>query len=174
MIAGLGGSEHYLRTTVDGGYYYPLAEEVVAGVSGKVGYIFGIDDQVRINDRYFLGGDNLRGFETRGAGPRDSLTGDALGGNTFAEGTVEVTFPFWGVPKEFGLSGAVFSDIGLLTGAEDSGSQLLDESSLRASAGVGVAWRSPAGPFTVDLAWPLLKEDFDKTEVFRFSFGTRF
>ncbi len=172
-LAGLGGSEHYLRTTLEGGYYYSITEEIIAGLTGQLGYIFGLGDEVRINDRYFLGGDNLRGFESRGVGPRDSGTDDALGGNKFLSGTVEVNFPV-GLPKELGVSGAVFSDFGTLTDVDASGSQLLDEASLRASAGVGFAWRSPAGPFRIDFAWPLVKEDFDKTEVFRFNFGTRF
>jgi outer membrane protein insertion porin family len=172
-LAGIGGTEHYLRTTLDGGYYYSFTEQIVAGLTGQLGYIFGIGDEVRINDRYFLGGDNLRGFETRGAGPRDSATDDALGGNRVLSGTAEVNFPV-GLPKELGVNGAVFSDFGTLTDVDASGSQLLDEASLRASFGVGLAWRSPAGPFRVDFAWPLVKEEFDKTEVFRFNFGTRF
>lgn len=172
-LAGLGGTEHYLRSSIDGGYYYSFTDDVIAGLTGLVGYIFGIGDQVRINDRYFLGGDNLRGFESRGVGPRDSVTDDALGGKRLLAATAELSFPV-GLPKEFGLSGALFSDVGTLTGAEDGGSQLLDEASLRASVGFGLAWRSPAGPFRVDFATPILKEDFDKTEVFRFNFGTRF
>ncbi len=172
-LAGIGGTEHYLRSTLEGGYYYAITEQIVAGLTGQLGYIFGISDEIRINDRYFLGGDNLRGFESRGAGPRYSSTDDALGGNRFLAGTVEVSFPV-GLPKELGVSGAVFSDFGTLTDVDASGSQLLDEAALRASVGVGLAWRSPAGPFRVDFAWPLQKEDFDKTEVFRFNFGTRF
>jgi outer membrane protein insertion porin family len=30
------------------------------------------------------------------------------------------------------------------------------------------------GPVRIDIAQPYIKEDFDKKEVFRFSFGTRF
>jgi outer membrane protein insertion porin family len=45
---------------------------------------------------------------------------------------------------------------------------------LRASAGLGISWRSPFGPIRVDYAVPYLEEDFDKDESFRFNFGTRF
>jgi outer membrane protein insertion porin family len=51
---------------------------------------------------------------------------------------------------------------------------LADVSSLRASAGVGLSWRSPLGPIRLDVAQPVLKESFDKKELFRVSFGTRF
>ena len=36
---------------------------------------------VKINNRFLLGGHSLRGFEPGGVGPRDLLTKDALGGN---------------------------------------------------------------------------------------------
>ena len=49
-----------------------------------------------------------------------------------------------------------------------------DEDSFRASAGFGISWRSPMGPVRVDMAFPIIKEDFDEEENFRFSFGTRF
>lgn len=45
---------------------------------------------------------------------------------------------------------------------------------IRASAGVGVSWKSPVGPIRLDIAYPLKKEPFDKTQLFRVSFGTRF
>jgi outer membrane protein insertion porin family len=45
---------------------------------------------------------------------------------------------------------------------------------IRASAGVGVSWKSPVGPIRLDIAYPLKKESFDRTQFFRVSFGTRF
>lgn len=30
------------------------------------------------------------------------------------------------------------------------------------------------GPINIDLSQPVLKEDFDETELFRLNFGTRF
>ena len=45
---------------------------------------------------------------------------------------------------------------------------------MRVSTGVGIQWISPFGPIRVDYAIPIQKESWDKTENFRFSFGTRF
>jgi outer membrane protein insertion porin family len=42
------------------------------------------------------------------------------------------------------------------------------------SFGGGISWRSPLGPVRVDLAKPVIKEDYDEEELFRFSFGTSF
>jgi len=72
-VAGLGGQVYFLRNSVNAGYYYPFAPKWVASVKGEAGYIFGLgNDKVRIEDRYFVGGDNLRGFATGGIGPRDT------------------------------------------------------------------------------------------------------
>ena len=40
--------------------------------------------------------------------------------------------------------------------------------------GLGLTYVSPFGPIEIDLAVPLIDESFDKSELFRFSFGTRF
>jgi outer membrane protein insertion porin family len=74
-----------------------------------------------------------------------------------------------------GIKGHGFTDIGSLWGLDDNaGVNVVDESSLRAAAGVGVSWKSPLGPVRVDLSKPYLSESYDKDEVFRFNFGTRF
>lgn len=44
----------------------------------------------------------------------------------------------------------------------------------RMSAGVSVNWNSPFGPFRVDLAIPILRQDSDETRVFSFNVGTQF
>jgi outer membrane protein insertion porin family len=51
---------------------------------------------------------------------------------------------------------------------------VLDSQLMRMSGGIGIQWISPFGPIRVDYAIPIQKEYWDKTENFRFSFGTRF
>ncbi|MGH6893842.1 MAG: outer membrane protein assembly factor BamA, partial [Dongiaceae bacterium] len=173
-FAGLGGTVTYLRNTLGGGYFYSFKKEVTLGVTGEVGYIRGLGDEVRVTDAFFLGGQNLRGFATGGVGPRDSDTDDALGGKFRFEGTVQAAFPL-GLPEEYQIRGRVFSDFGTLTGTDfEDDIDLNDSSSLRASVGVGLTWVSPFGPLAVDLAYPVLKESFDEKELFRFSVGTTF
>jgi outer membrane protein insertion porin family len=172
-VAGLGGDARFLRTTVSGGYYFPITESIIASARGEVGYIFGIADEVRISDRYFLGGDSLRGFASRGVGPRDVATDDALGGNFLYSGTAEVSFPL-GLPEELQIRGRVFSDFGAVTGLDEDGPTIEDTASPRLSVGTGLTWRSPLGPIALDFAIPILIEDYDEEERFRFSFGTRF
>lgn len=172
-FAGVGGSERYLRHTGGGNYYYPVFDQVVFNAGVNAGHVFGIGQDIRLTQRFFLGGDNLRGFETRGVGPREPLVGQSLGGNVFYSGTVGLTFPV-GIPKEFGVTGRAFTDFGALWDPDIDPSRINDSASPRASVGFGVSWRSPFGPIGFDLAYPLLKEDFDKTEIFRLNFGTRY
>lgn len=175
-FAGLGGDADYVSAKLGSSYFYPVYEDkVVLNVLGEVGAIGATSDgDVEINERFFLGGANLRGFASAGVGPRDTVTDDALGGNLFYRGSVELAFPI-GVPEELGIQGHAFTDFGSLWDLdEDSAGDIVDKNSLRAAAGLGLSWRSPMGPVRIDVAAPYLSEDYDEKENFRFSFGTRF
>jgi outer membrane protein insertion porin family len=173
-IAGLGGDAKYINAKTGASYYHPLADQWILNVVGETGATsaYGGKD-VEINERYFLGGAKLRGFESSGIGPRDTSTKDALGGNYFYRGSAEMSFPI-GLPKELGVRGHAFSDFGSLFDLDESGANIADEASIRAAAGLGLSWRSPLGPIRLDFSIPYLKEDFDEEEYFRFDFGTRF
>ncbi len=177
-LAGLGGDVHYLRLRVDGQYYQPIGpitgtDDYVLVLSGSLGKLISFDDGERIIDRFFLGGENLRGFRSGGAGPRDTSTGDSLGGTVIATASMELRFPL-PVPDDFGLTGRVFTDAGILTDLSDSGPTVVDDGHPRVSAGFGFGWRSPFGLVNVDFGIPIIKKSYDRTEFFRFGFGTRF
>jgi outer membrane protein insertion porin family len=173
-VAGLGGDIAFLKSRLNGAAYYGIATDWVLSTRANAGYVFGLgDDDVRINDRFFLGGDKLRGFDNGGVGPRDIKTDDALGGKLVYSGTVEMSFPL-GLSKQFGVNGAVFTDAGSLTDLDFDDPVIEDTASIRWSVGFGIAWRSPFGPVRLDFAVPILKESFDVTENIRFNFGTRF
>lgn len=173
-FAGLGGNARFLRNRLGAGYYLPLFDESwVLSTTGEIGYIFGLGKEVALSDRFFIGGDTLRGFNTAGIGPRDLTTGDALGGQRYARGSVEMSFPV-GLPEEFGLKGHAFTDFGTLGKVDINDPNVADKESIRVSVGTGVSWRSPFGPIRLDFAVPIRKETYDKKEIFRFSFGTRF
>jgi len=172
-FAGLGGDVYYLKHTLTYTYHWPLWSDWVANARLKEGYIFGLNEDVRLKDRFFLGGSSLRGFEPGGVGPRDRITDDSLGGNVFYAATAELTVPL-NITKDFDVDGALFSDLGSLSSIDDSSADILDTGATRASIGVGVAYLSPFGPIRLDYARAVIKEDFDRTENFRFSFGARF
>ncbi|HEY8964297.1 MAG TPA: outer membrane protein assembly factor BamA, partial [Alphaproteobacteria bacterium] len=173
-VAGLGGDAQYVSGKAGASYYYPISHNWIFNVLGEAGAIEGWgDDGVRINERYQLGSSTLRGFRYGGIGPRDLTTDDALGGNMFYRGSMEVSFPL-GMPEEMGIAGHAFTDFGSLWSIDETGAGLVDDNSIRAAAGVGVSWKSPFGPIRLDLSQPYSKKDYDDVENFKFSFGTRF
>jgi outer membrane protein insertion porin family len=195
-VAGLGGDVYYVAAEASGWYFMPLLfDGVVMKLEANAGHMEPLQDEVPIIDRYFKGADSFRGFAVGGVGPQmKSADGskDAIGAETFGIGTVEVNFPL-GLPEEFGLSGAIFSDFGTVfqvpeqTLTEGEGlcikdrerpkrekCTVYDTASLRASVGAGVIWQSPFGPLRVDLSYPFLKQTSDTEEWFRFSVGTTF
>ncbi len=177
-ISGLGGNVRYLRSDLSFSWYHPLVKDNwVLHFGLQEGFIMGIGQGVRINDRYFLGGNDLRGFEPYGVGPAtyNSLTGkyDALGGNLRYKGTLEFTVPV-GAANELGLKISAFVDFGSLAYVDFNGAGVKDVGSLRASAGIGIGWKSPMGPIVLDFGVPLSKEPFDRTQLFQFNFGTAY
>lgn len=173
-VAGLGGDAKFVSGKLGASWYHPLTESLIFNLMGEGGMITGFGgEDVAINDRFFIGGTTLRGFENSGIGPRDLATDDAIGGNYYYRGTAELSFPL-GFDEEIGVKGHAFADAGSLWNSDVTGPEIVDENTLRASGGVGVSWRSPFGPIRADVAYPVAKEDYDKKEAFRFSFGTRF
>ena len=172
-LAGLGGDDRFIRHELQSEYYYPIAKKWTFLAAGSAGHIVGLGRDVRLNQRFFIGAREIRGFANSGIGARDVTTDDALGGNTYYTASGEVRFPL-GLPDDLGVSGSTFVDIGSEWGIDETGPGVADASGMRGSAGVGVAWASPFGPIRVDFAKAFLKQDFDDEELVRFSFGTRF
>ncbi len=172
-IAGLGGDVNYLRSEATASYYRTLLadHDVIGFVKVKGAHMTGWGGQtVRLADGLFRGGESVRGFESSGFGPRDLLTGDALGGKIFVSGTAEVQFPIPVLPREIGIRGAVFADAGTLY-ETDAGSTpgvvVLDSNSLRSSIGGSILWASPMGPIRADFAYVLSSESYDQEQMFR-------
>lgn len=178
-LAGLGGDVNYIRLRADVGVYFPLERlfgdqdyVLVLQAGGGILEPWG-DRNERIIDRFFLGGDNLRGFQLAGAGPRDTSTNDPLGGRVIWTQTTEFRFPL-PLPSEIGLLGRAFVDVGSLSRTPVSGPGVVDDSSPRVGAGVGVSWRTPIGLINIDVAQAVVKKSYDDTQILRFGFGTRF
>jgi outer membrane protein insertion porin family len=174
-LSTLPGDFSYLSTRLGGGYYFPLnkSSSVVAALTGEFGYIQDLGKPVFISNSYQLGGQTFRGFEVSGIGPRDSVSGDSLGGKEYAVGTFQVSFPL-GLPEEYQVSGHAFTDFGTLTNTDASIGTIEDSAALRVSAGVGMLWKSPFGPIGIDIAFPVIKQSFDLTQLINFSVGTSF
>jgi outer membrane protein insertion porin family len=183
-FAGLGGNVYYVKSQWDGGWYHGFNKDFVLSLSMNGGYVDGWNGStVPIEDRFYEGGDSFVGFQLAGIGPRDIQFGDALGGKLFAVGELLESFPNL-LPEQYGIKTAIISDIGTL-GLLDRAAKfnpatnaplpnVRDDLGLRAAIGIDVRWKSPLGPLRFDLAYPVVKEPYDVTQVFRFSTYTRF
>ncbi len=183
-FAGVGGDVKYLRTEAEGAWYWGFNSDFVLTLSASGGYVAGWGgDSIRINDRFFKGGNSFRGFQIAGIGPRDTQYDEALGGKLYAIDTSELTLPN-GLPEQYGIRTAWFLDIGTLGLLDKSvlntglygapNPKIVDNLSLRASTGLSVFWTSPLGPIRLDFSQVLAKETYDKVENFRFSTNTQF
>ncbi len=115
-FAGVGGDVTYLKSAFDAKYYTPLVADIVGlihvqgGILNKIG-----NNDLRMLDHFQMGPNLVRGFAPNGIGPRDINpfgTADALGGTKYWGASAELQMPFWFLPKEVGLKGAVYADAG--------------------------------------------------------------
>ena len=197
-FAGVGGDVNFIRTAVEGRTYYEVINDVVAVFKLQAGGITSWGgQQLRMLDSFQMGPNLVRGFAPAGLGPRDltvGTTNDPLGGSLYWGATVEAQTPLYFLPKDIGIKLAVFADAGSLwdyqgpTSWNVTGETLQvglnSPSMIRSSVGVGLLWDSPLGPLRFDLAYPITKycatpaggggEVCDRTQVFRFSGGTKF
>ena len=173
-FSGVGGDVNFLRSNLRGGYYKPyLFKSLVLGVKGRLGHISGLGDDVTQSERFFLGGRDVRGFDSNGIGPRDTGSSGAVGGNKIYSGTVEIVSNL-GVTKDAGLRWTVFSDFGSVWATDfPSGVTKPDEKAMRSSLGLGILWNTVIGPLSFYWAKPLAEQSHDNTKTFQFSIGTR-
>jgi len=185
-LAGVGGDVNFIRTTVDARRYQEVLPDVVSVLRVQGGHVSGWGGKdLRMLDHFFMGTNLVRGFAPNGIGPRDLSSGnnqDALGGTLYWGASVELQTPLYFLPKNIGIKLAAFADAGSLwdyqgpTFFATTGETLIpsDTNAVRSSAGLGLIWDSPLGPLRFDVAFPITKEDYDKTQVFRFSGGAKF
>lgn len=171
-ISGLGGDDKYLKFDAKAYKFYTLSDYYTFKFFINGGYIAGYGgEDVRLAQRYFLGGNTMRGFETGGISARDKVTKDALGGNWMLYGGAELAFPM-GL-DELGIRGRTFVDVGTTGKPDNINTSDVDySSSPRVAIGFGFEWTSPMGKIDIDFGFPIVKQDYDETEVFRLNFGT--
>ena len=181
-LAGLGGSEKFVKGGLSVGWYAEPFEGWVFGLLGNSGYIVGIGEDIKVYQRYQLGGITLRGFDDFGVSPRDGTTGDALGGDWIVTGTAELKIPL-GLPKEIGITPKLFTDWGTIGPPRDllrrltpaEAATILRSTKFRGAVGIGVQWESPVGPIQIDWSPKVFfAQQYDDRQKFRVNFGQRF
>ena len=178
-VAGVGGDTEYLKTT---GRIVAQTdvwnEEVTLRAIFEGGVVSSIGGgETRITDRFFLSSRQLRGFSSRGVGPRDTgaVETDVLGGNKYVAARFEADFPL-GLPEEYGITGGVFLDAGSLWGLDNTaGDSIVDDGfELRSSVGFSLLWDTPIGPLRMNFSNPLRSNPLDDERSFDFTISTGF
>ena len=173
-LNGLGGDINFFKSELDFKTYQTLFnDDIILSSNISSGIINGTDAD--ISNRFFLGGDRLKGFRNQGIGPIDgSYNNDPLGGKLFAVISLEASFPI-GIPEEYGIFGGVFIDAGSLWKLDNTDNGRIDDGSkIRSAAGVSIFWDTVIGPLRFNFSRPIKKETYDIIENFRFTVDTRF
>lgn len=180
-LAGLGGDSKFYKISGKVRYYQLLLDDadVIGSFSAGAGHVAAFGDSLNVFDQFMIGGNEIRGFATKGIGPRIANTDDQpLGGTTYFTVSAEATFPMPGIPRDFNLRGAVFADAGTLFGNQVDvlGSDVAEstDASLRASVGFGFIWDSPFGALRFDYAVPIAYEDSDELQRFKVGINNQF
>ena len=164
------GDVDYYKIEFRGSQFFPTFEfqNQVLAVLARGGIVnnFGDSRNVPFYDRYFLGGPyNLRGFEYRQVGPKDTR-GEPIGGKSYGFLSLEYSFDVV-APVRF----AIFYDAGFVnTDAYD-----FNPAQYNDNFGFGLRLFVAGAPLSLDFGIPLTTDRTNNEgNQFNFSFGTRF
>jgi outer membrane protein insertion porin family len=159
----------YINNRFFGSYYHEYLENVVGSVKYKIESINGFNDDIKYSDRLSVSSNNLRGFASRGIGPK--IDNDFIGGNYSFYSSFSSTLPN-GLPEKWNAITNVFFDSANVWGVDDNSAD--DSNKIRTSVGLGLSWISPLGPISITYAEPITKESTDEVEQFNFKIGSAF
>lgn len=167
------GDKDFIKGTGSAAYYVTFFDKVVIELKARGGAAgaYGDSNYVPIYERFFAGGANtIRGYRERRIGPRDSGSGQPVGGTAIALANAEATFPLY----EKVLKGAVFFDAGDVWNIKKIDNVYYDNG-LKYGAGIGVRVKTPIGPLKLDYGWPIVDNfEDDKQGEFYFSMSRGF
>jgi len=196
LLSGLGGDVNVYGGNIGGQQFFHLPGDTILSFEGMARLVQGSTDNngasgsgvdnggVPIFERLFLGGaNNLRGYDYRDVGPKDS-TGEGIGGNMSLFGSVEYTFPVFEKVR-----GAIFWDVGMISSdvqADEktttvkgktvkNGGPIIGDGEIYSNVGFGVRMFLPIGPIRLDLGFPMVKDKFvGDSPRFQFNMGYKF
>lgn len=176
----LGGDYDFNKIVTSGEWYNTLYTDSDGGkhvlrTETRIGWAQGYGDteDVPMFERFYAGGTgSVRGFKYRTISPRED--DKPIGGEALFMCSVEYSFPIYRTEhqdrKVDVLRLAFFVDAGNVQ--ESWGDMAWDE--MRYGAGVGVRFVIPQlgpVPLSLDIGFPLKKEDDDETQTFHFNIG---
>ena len=167
------GSVRYARANVQATQYIDLGRRFSLGLNAELGLGQGLDGKPFPVFKNFYGGGlgSVRVFEQGSLG-KSSIdpTGAFVGGAKKFNANSELYIPVPGAGNDKALRLFAFADAGYVW----SENEKLDFTALRSSAGIGLSWTSPVGPFKLSWGVPVRYGARDKIQRFQFQVGTAF
>jgi len=186
QLAGLGGSNYFVKGVFHTRYFFSFIDNPVLGNwVYSIGGDYGIGNNLKsgtagelpLSERFFPGGTggggDVRGYELYRLGPQVTLFNkfgqpisyQGVGGSREILLSNEVTFP---ILEGLGIRGVIFVDAGNSFRLADS----FNLKKLQASYGFGLRWRSPFGPLRIEFAFPINPRPDDNRTDFVFGAGS--
>jgi outer membrane protein insertion porin family len=164
----MGGDASFNKYSLVSAWYIPVWWNNVLLVRGSAGLVQRHSDgKLPIYEKYMLGGsDAVRGYDYQSISPKDTTTGESIGGEKMWLGSIEYRIP---IRKKEGVLGLLFFDAGNAYRKDESWK-------LRAkrSYGFGLRWKSPMGNIRLEYSFPLDKEPGESYDGFEFNMGGTF
>tara|TARA_A100000164_G_scaffold380325_1_gene427375 strand:- start:658 stop:2931 length:2274 start_codon:yes stop_codon:yes gene_type:complete len=161
-------SNGFVRNLITFKQYHSQNENNIFSIQTKVGNIISLNNNdILTDDKFSLGGRWLRGFDSYGAGPRNSRT-SYVGGNNIIATKLDYSYEVSN-NSNFPIFLNIFNDYGLIW--ENKTTPANNDNSLRSSFGFGIKYYSPIGPIGFTWGFPLMEEKYDIKRMFLFSIG---
>ena len=168
----MGGESDFSKLTAKVANFFPLSKKLVFAIGVTGGYAWTYrDEEVPIQERFYTGGLNsVRGYKEDSLGPKDE-DGVPLGGEELLVGSVELRRDLYRR-----LKGVLFYDIGSVWSTKDEQTEMnyRTETSMRASAGIGLRLVTPVGPIRLDYGWIVDRRPEESAGKFYLSVGHAF
>ncbi len=148
-------------------HYQRLSDRLVLAVSLRSGVAKGYNHTVELPlvERFFLGGrTTVRGYDQDTLGPK-GVDGTPLGGDAFVMGNFELR-----TDVGRGIGVVTFVD----TGNVWEKIQDIDPAQLRFTTGLGLRYKTPVGPLSIDYGIKLSRQKGESLGALHFSIGQAF
>ncbi len=140
----------------------------IISAQSRIGNVTSLsNNDILTDDKFSLGGRWLRGFDSYGAGPRNSRN-SYVGGNNLFVTKLDYSRELLN-NSDFPIFLNLFNDYGIVW--ENKTKPTNNDNNLRSSVGFGIKYYSPIGPIGLTWGFPIVDEDYDIRRMFLFSVG---
>ena len=147
---------------------YKNFDKNVFSIQARAGNILSLNNNDVLTDNKFsLGGKWLRGFDSFGAGPRNSRS-SYVGGNNLVVTKFDFSREITN-NSDFPIFLNIFNDYGLVWDNKTNPTHY--DNDIRSSAGFGLKYYSAIGPIGLTWGFPIQDESYDIKRMFLFSIG---